>query len=117
MSSASTPENEKQVLPPNNSRVFVIAEAGVNHNGDLELAKKLIDVALDARADAVKFQTWKRGEISGSFAFKVDYQEQTSPSSESCFSISACSGLKIYSPPVISPIFSSSCTMSIGLLS
>ena len=39
--------------------VFIIAEAGVNHNGSLELAKKLIDVAVEAGADAVKFQTFK----------------------------------------------------------
>ena len=39
--------------------VFIIAEAGVNHNGSLELAKKLIDVAVKAKADAVKFQTFK----------------------------------------------------------
>ncbi len=41
------------------SKIFIIAEAGVNHNGDIELAKKLIDVAVEARVDAVKFQTWK----------------------------------------------------------
>ncbi|NQT32342.1 MAG: N-acetylneuraminate synthase, partial [Candidatus Omnitrophica bacterium] len=38
-------------------KIFIIAEAGVNHNGDLETAKKLIDVAAEAGADAVKFQT------------------------------------------------------------
>ena len=38
---------------------FVIAEAGVNHNGSLELAMKLIDIAVEAKADAVKFQTFK----------------------------------------------------------
>ena len=41
------------------NRVFIIAEAGVNHNGDINLAKKLIDVAAKAGADAVKFQTFK----------------------------------------------------------
>ena len=41
------------------NNVFVIAEAGVNHNGSIELAKKLIDVASDAGSDAVKFQTRK----------------------------------------------------------
>ena len=39
--------------------VFIIAEAGVNHNGSLEIAKQMIDVAADAGADAVKFQTFK----------------------------------------------------------
>jgi len=38
---------------------FVVAEAGINHNGDIKLAKRLVDVAVDARADAVKFQTFK----------------------------------------------------------
>ena len=39
--------------------VFIIAEAGVNHNGSLELAKKLIDFASSSGADAIKFQTFK----------------------------------------------------------
>ena len=43
--------------------VFIIAEAGVNHNGSLDLAKKLIDVACDSGADAVKFQTFKAKNI------------------------------------------------------
>lgn len=42
-----------------NGRVFVVAEAGVNHNGDPALAMKLVDAAVEAGADAVKFQTWK----------------------------------------------------------
>ena len=41
------------------SPTFVIAEAGVNHNGDMKIAKQLIDIAVDANADAVKFQTFK----------------------------------------------------------
>lgn len=41
------------------NKVFIIAEAGVNHNGSIELAKKLIDVAVEAKVDAVKFQTFK----------------------------------------------------------
>ena len=41
------------------NKVFIIAEAEVNHNGSIDIAKKLIDVALSARADAVKFQTFK----------------------------------------------------------
>ena len=39
-----------------NKKVFVIAELGINHNGDMEIAKKMIDVAVDAGCDAVKFQ-------------------------------------------------------------
>ncbi|MCK4348558.1 MAG: N-acetylneuraminate synthase family protein, partial [Thermoplasmatales archaeon] len=42
---------------------FIIAEAGVNHNGDVNLAKKLIDAAKDAGADAVKFQTFKAENV------------------------------------------------------
>ena len=45
------------------SPVFIIAEAGCNHNGDINLAKKLIDVAVEAGADAVKFQTFITEEI------------------------------------------------------
>ena len=41
------------------SSAFVIAEAGVNHNGDMQIAKQLIDIAVDAGAHAVKFQTFK----------------------------------------------------------
>jgi sialic acid synthase SpsE len=41
------------------NKVFIITEAGVNHNGSIDIAKKLIDVALSARADVVKFQTFK----------------------------------------------------------
>lgn len=40
--------------------VFVVAEAGVNHNGDLAIAKQLVDVAAEAGVDAVKFQTFRR---------------------------------------------------------
>lgn len=43
---------------------FVIAEAGVNHNGDLALAKRLVEVAAEAGADAVKFQTFKAGRLA-----------------------------------------------------
>ena len=46
-----------------NSIPYIIAEAGVNHNGDINLAKELIDVAYKSGADAVKFQTWNTDEI------------------------------------------------------
>ena len=42
---------------------FIIAEAGVNHNGDVNLAKKLIDVAKEAGADAIKFQSFRAEEL------------------------------------------------------
>ncbi len=45
------------------SKVFIIAEAGVNHNGSIEIAKKLVDIALDSGADGVKFQSFKSENI------------------------------------------------------
>lgn len=57
-------------------KVIIIAEAGVNHNGDMELAKKLIDVAVTAGADYVKFQTFKASTIVSKDALKADYQTQ-----------------------------------------
>jgi N,N'-diacetyllegionaminate synthase len=63
--------------------VFVIAEAGVNHNGDLELARKLIDVAVEAGADAVKFQTFHADHLVTPQAPKAAYQLQTTGETES----------------------------------
>lgn len=65
--------------------VFIIAEAGVNHNGSIELAKKLIDVAAEAGADAVKFQTFKTENLVSKNAAKAEYQKDTTDSSESQF--------------------------------
>ncbi len=67
------------------SKVFVIAEAGVNHNGSLALAKQLIDVAADAGADAVKFQTFRAELLVSRQAKKAEYQLQTTDSEESHF--------------------------------
>lgn len=78
----------KDNIIANHKGVFVIAEAGVNHNGDLDLAKKLVDIAAEAKADAVKFQTFKPGECTGKFAFKVAYQEQSTDEAESRFELS-----------------------------
>ncbi|WP_299125687.1 N-acetylneuraminate synthase [uncultured Tenacibaculum sp.] len=55
-------------------RTLIIAEAGVNHNGSIELAKKLIDVAVEAKVDLVKFQTFKADSIVSKKAKKADYQ-------------------------------------------
>lgn len=63
--------------------VFIIAEAGVNHNGSIELAKKLIDVASEAGADAVKFQTFKTENLVTRDAEKAEYQKVSSNSTES----------------------------------
>jgi N-acetylneuraminate synthase len=63
-------------------RTFVIAEAGVNHNGSLDLAKKLIDVAAETGADAVKFQTFRSELVVGRQAAKADYQKRTTDATE-----------------------------------
>ena len=59
-----------------NSPAFIIAEAGCNHNGDLDLAKSLVDVAVEAGADAVKFQTFIADQLVTPYAVKADYQKK-----------------------------------------
>ena len=59
-----------------NNNTFIIAEAGVNHNGDLNIAKRLIDVAMEAGANAIKFQTFKAQNLVTSKAEKANYQMQ-----------------------------------------
>ena len=56
--------------------IFIIAEAGVNHNGDIGLAKKLIDGAKEAAADAVKFQTFKAENVVCENVAMADYQKK-----------------------------------------
>ena len=56
--------------------VFIIAEAGVNHNGSISIAKKLIDMAVKAGADAVKFQTFKAENLVTMNAKKANYQKK-----------------------------------------
>ena len=65
--------------------VFIIAEAGVNHNGSLDLAKKLVDVACYAGADAVKFQTFKTTNLVTKNSPKANYQKETTNNRETQF--------------------------------
>lgn len=67
------------------NKVFIIAEAGVNHNGSVDLAKKLVDVAVECGADAVKFQTFKAENLVSSSAPKADYQKKNTDALESQF--------------------------------
>jgi N-acetylneuraminate synthase len=64
-------------------RVFIIAEAGVNHNGSLDMALELINAATDAGADAIKFQTFKADKVVSRFASKAEYQTKNTGSTES----------------------------------
>ncbi|KAI3350330.1 N-acetylneuraminate synthase [Clostridium botulinum] len=64
----------------NSDRCFIIAEAGVNHNGDINIAKKLIDIACEAGVDAIKFQTFKSEDLVTKNAPKANYQKQTTRS-------------------------------------
>jgi sialic acid synthase SpsE len=65
------------------NRTFIIAEAGVNHNGSLDMAIEMINVAAAARADAVKFQTFKAEKVIAVNAPKAGYQTETTGSEES----------------------------------
>src|SRR5579872_553283 len=64
---------------------FIIAEAGVNHNGDLNAAKRLVEAAAEAGADAVKFQTFSADVLATSTAQKARYQIETTGAAESQF--------------------------------
>lgn len=67
------------------NRVLIIAEAGVNHNGDLEIARKMIEVAAESGVDIVKFQTFKTEKLVSINAPKADYQKDNTGSEESQF--------------------------------
>ena len=61
----------------------IIAEAGVNHNGSLKLAKQMIEEAARAGADYIKFQTFKPEKLVSKYAQKADYQKKTTGNNES----------------------------------
>jgi len=63
-------------------KTLIIAEAGVNHNGSLEIAKKLVDAAVDAGSDSVKFQTFKAERMISKFAQKAEYQYRITDKNE-----------------------------------
>lgn len=67
------------------TKVTIIAEAGVNHNGDIMLAKKLIDVAVEAGVDIIKFQTWKTELLVTKDAVMAEYQKENTQRIESQF--------------------------------
>jgi len=62
---------------------LIIAEAGVNHNGEIALANRLIDIAAEAGANLVKFQTFQSSQLATAVAPKADYQTQTTDQTES----------------------------------
>lgn len=67
------------------SKTLIIAEAGVNHNGDIEKAKQLIDVAAEAGVDYVKFQTFKANKLVTKSAKRADYQVKNTKDNDSQF--------------------------------
>jgi len=74
---------DKQIGP--DQPAFFIAEAGVNHNGKVENAKRLVEIAADAGADAIKFQTFRAQELASAAAPKAKYQQERSGADQSQF--------------------------------
>lgn len=64
-------------------RIFIVAEIGCNHNGDPELAKKMVEIAKECGVDAVKFQTFKADLLISKYAPKAEYQKKVTSSDES----------------------------------
>src|SRR5579863_9672621 len=76
----------KDIIAAADDNLFIIAEAGVNHNGRIEVALQLVDAAVDAGCDAVKFQTWVTEKVySRDKSIKPEYQARTTSSIESEF--------------------------------
>jgi N-acetylneuraminate synthase len=75
--------NKKTMNLRSQQHIYIIAEAGVNHNGSVDLARKLIDVAANAGADAVKFQTFRAEEVVSRKAPKAEYQRRITGAEES----------------------------------
>lgn len=67
------------------AKTYIIAEAGVNHNGSLEMAKRLIDIAAECGADAIKFQSFRTEALVSKEAKKAEYQKRTTEVDESQF--------------------------------
>ncbi|MDH4185685.1 MAG: N-acetylneuraminate synthase [Nitrospira sp.] len=95
-------------------RTLIIAEAGVNHNGDIETAKQLIDIAALAGADLVKFQTFKADRVVTRTARKADYQIQTTHGQESQYDMLRCLEL---SPEAHKELISHCATRNVGFFS
>lgn len=87
------------------SRTFIIAEVGVNHNANLEMAHKLIDAAIAAGADAIKFQTAIPELVATSFAQKAGYQKQASGADESQLEMIR----KMHFPLDVYPVLKAAC--------
>ena len=68
-------------------RVIIIAEVGVNHNGSIDMAKKLIDIAADAHVDFVKFQTFKADKLLSEKTKKAEYQKNNTSDDESQYAM------------------------------
>lgn len=66
----------------NSQKIYIIAEAGVNHNGNMELAKKMVEAAAEAGADCVKFQTFIPENLVSKYAEKAEYQKQNTGKEE-----------------------------------
>jgi len=77
----------KEKIISKESKVFIIAEAGINHNGSISNAKKLIDIAVKAKVDAVKFQTFKTESLILKNVSKAPYQKKINSSAENQFTM------------------------------